>query len=381
MIRLVMLANMTQTISDSLIMEKYVFYWRPTGYIQPNPDTPETLPMNIPRAVWHALIATSMLFVATSASNAASCSDGFLGLADTLTIGTSETFTGTLRTTSSAPPCALPVLPTFPAVGTGAQTVAWGATASLDTSFHGSVLVHSGGFLLVKPGSYRISALTLEWGATLRVDTTGTSKDATHPGIKLVVQGGVSFLDQSATQYPGLSDSLAATRIALVVSGAQTIGFSYDTKIKLQLVAPQSTLSMLDRTQFIGRFLVRKAVLANQIVAKYSANAIWDKDVVVIQGARRYWTNASSVPVSWTINGTTQATQNTESLPSEGPKWIRRWSGSNADSVQVIVDRTAPVVAISSPITGTTTNKSKILVSWTVDGIAKSDSQSLVQEP
>ena len=153
-------------------------------------------------------------------TQAATCSDALLGLADTVTQGTGSTIVGTIRTTSATPPCGLPVLPTYPAAGTGKKTILWGATGTIDTSFHDTLLVRSGGFLVVKPGQYRIASLTMEWGATLRIDTTGISKDTTRPGLQLVVMGDVSFYDQASTSYPGLSDSLAATRIAIVVAGS-----------------------------------------------------------------------------------------------------------------------------------------------------------------
>jgi RHS repeat-associated protein len=318
-----------------------------------------------------------------AAQAAPACSDSLLGLSDTLTVGERVTWIGSVRQTDAAPTCALPTLPSFPAPAGTQLVVTWGGTGSLDTSFHGSVLVHSGGILLVKPGAYRIGAFTVEWGSTVKVDTTGHSRDTTHAGVQLVVEGAVQWMDGFISAYPGLSDSLAGTRFAVYVSGSQTVTLGNGDQLRLQLIAPQSTVVLGDQTKVWGRVLGHGVVWNNDSWGKFAANGVkatWDSaSTVVIQGPRRFWTNATSVAVSWTVNGVAQTTQTTEALPTEGPHWIKRTSGGGSDSVLAMVDRTAPVVQILSPVDGLVTNQTRIAVSWTADGVAHADSSSLVE--
>lgn len=330
--------------------------------------------------LWHlaaGLLAMSAPSPATPGSN---CSDGLLGLAEQLVVGDAPVFKGTVRRTTTAPACALPVLPAYPAAGTNSRTIAWGQTESVDTSFHGALVVQSGGTLALKPGEYRIASLAMEWGTFLRVDTAGLSMNATRPGLRIVVQGRVNLLDGFASQYPGLSDSLAATRIALIVAGQQTIDVSWGSTPRLQLLAPQSTLTLRDGVAFQGRFLVRKAVIGNGVGARFAADGTSppaEKDVVAITGPRRFWTNASKVDVHWTVNGLAQTTETSEALPTEGAHEIRRCFGSVCDAVVAMVDRTPPAVAIVAPSDGSITNAPGQTLRWTVDGVPASEAVAL----
>jgi len=220
----------------------------------------------------------SSLFLVGSAMAAhasTACSDTLLGLSDSLSVSDNVTWTGTVRLTSATPPCALPVLPSFPAASSTTQTITWGATGSIDTSFHGSVLVHSGSTLLIKPGSYRIGALTLEWGATLRVDTTGISKSATHPRLDIVAKDSVQFMDGVVTTYPGLSDSLAASRIGLYLPGAQRAIIGNGVTLRMSLLDPQGWVVLGDRTQLWGRVLAHRVQWGNGSKGVFAAASAW----------------------------------------------------------------------------------------------------------
>jgi RHS repeat-associated protein len=98
--------------------------------------------------------------------------------------------------------------------------------------------------------------------------------------------------------------------------------------------------------------------------------------VVAIQSPQDgFITNQQNIPVSWTVDGVLQNTQTSSSL-QEGLNTVTRSSTdqfgrTGTASVQVTLDRQAPVIVISSPANGTITNQTNIAVAWTIDGVAQ----------
>lgn len=318
----------------------------------------------------------SLLFgmlVFASHVSAQSCSDSLLGLSDSLVVLDRVVLYGSVRRTGvPIPSCALPVLPTFPAASTAMQTVSWGAIGQVDTSFHGAVLVRAGGVLQMKPGEYRLGSLVVEWGGTVRVDTAGQPRGASALPLVVVVQGEFRGMDGFSLQYPGLADSLAASRIGLHVVGAQAVSFGNGASIHAQIVAPGSSVDLGDRSTLWGRVLAKSVRWGWDSRGVFSAQgfvATWARiPHVVIAGPRRFWTKAWNVSVQWMVDGVEQVSETVESLPSEGPHWIVRAMRGGSDSVLAIVDRTAPNVRILTPEEGVMVGQARIAVRWEVDG-------------
>jgi RHS repeat-associated protein len=91
-------------------------------------------------------------------------------------------------------------------------------------------------------------------------------------------------------------------------------------------------------------------------------------------------TNQSPITVAWSVDGTAQTTQVSESLV-DGTNTISRSATDVAGNVgsatvSVTLDTHAPVVAITSPANGLVTNQSSITVAWTIDGVAQTTQTS-----
>ncbi len=86
-------------------------------------------------------------------------------------------------------------------------------------------------------------------------------------------------------------------------------------------------------------------------------------------------TNQNTVNVTWTVDGTSQTTQLTQTLTEGDNAIIRSYTdaagNTDADTVHVTLDTQVPVVAITSPANGFITNQNPVNVTWTVDGIAQ----------
>jgi RHS repeat-associated protein len=97
--------------------------------------------------------------------------------------------------------------------------------------------------------------------------------------------------------------------------------------------------------------------------------------VVITSPATGHLTKLTSIAIAWTIGGTTQTTQLTESL-AEGVNTVRRSAtdslgNEGKDSILVTRDTQAPVVVITSPTNGSGFSSTPIPVAWTVDAVAQ----------
>jgi RHS repeat-associated protein len=91
-------------------------------------------------------------------------------------------------------------------------------------------------------------------------------------------------------------------------------------------------------------------------------------------------TNQQTISVIWSVDGVNQTTETSVSLQEGENTIIRSYTNgagrTGADTVKVILDTHAPVVAITSPQNGATTNQSTINVSWSIDGVSQTEQLS-----
>jgi hypothetical protein len=105
-------------------------------------------------------------------------------------------------------------------------------------------------------------------------------------------------------------------------------------------------------------------------------------EVVITSPVDGKATTLTSIQVFWTVDGVSQTFQTFENLSAnDGPQVITRSFtdaavNSDSASVTVNVDRTAPIVIITSPSEGSVTNQDSIPVVWTVVGVTQTTQPS-----
>ncbi len=95
--------------------------------------------------------------------------------------------------------------------------------------------------------------------------------------------------------------------------------------------------------------------------------------VAITSPLKGSFSNKAVVAVAWKVDGQPQAVRLQDTLKLEGQNLIVREAvdsagNKGADTVRVTLDTKPPKVLISSPASGTVTNKTSIAVVWSVDG-------------
>lgn len=322
-----------------------------------------------------AIIALSLLLsVHSYAQVAATCSDSALVVADQLKQLERSQLNGPVRLTNGASACVLPALPPVFAATNTEKVIAAGQTGSVDTGFHGRVVVRSAAVLKLKPGVYKLSKLTLEWDSKIIVDTAAS--DSIRP-LELQVADGLTWMDRAKINWPGVFDSIAASRIIVAVLGGN-IQLGYDSKFLGTLLAPHSNVTILDRALLRGRLLSSVQTWGwdtKGVFGSLATQPSWisTRHSILIQGPRYFWTNRHSINVVWSIDGVVQDTGLVQLFSSEGRRVITRCFGNACDSVIAMVDWTAPMVRILSPTNGYTTRNPILSLVWSADGLVTTD--------
>lgn len=324
------------------------------------------------------IIAIFLLLSAhADAQLAAMCSDSALVVANQLKRFERSQLNGMVRLTSGTLACAIPTPPSAFTVTNTEKSIAAGQTGSVDTSFHGRILVRSSAVLKLKPGVYRFSNLTLEWDSKIIVDTAGLGSNLQ---LELQVAKGMTWMDRVQIAWPGANDSIAASRIVVAVLGGN-IQLGYDSKFLGTLLGVYSDVAIQDRALVRGRLLSSIQTWGRDTRGIFGGLAIqpsWLKTHSIhIEGARRFWINRHSTNVIWSIDGVTQDTGLVQLLSREGRQVISRCFENSCDSVVAMVDWTAPIVRILSPTNNYTTKNSTLSLIWSADDLVTTDVVSL----
>jgi|GEM_PF-5252252 len=219
------------------------------------------------------------------------------------------------------------------------------------------------------------SPIPIVWtvdGDTQTVDTAESLTEGDNVVIRFVVSGGDTIADTIHvvldTHAPtvvitspadGYATNSTTATIAWTVDGAgQSTGLSES----LVYGSNQVIRSAADSLGNLGAdtiTIIRDTIPPVVVITSPSADHLY---------------NVSSATVAWTVDGSTQSTQTTETLSSDGAHLIIRTATDaagnvGADTVRVFRDMTPPVVVITSPTDGLYTNHVSLPVAWTVDGV------------
>ncbi|MBK8802969.1 MAG: DUF3494 domain-containing protein [Fibrobacteres bacterium] len=326
-----------------------------------------------PHTVSAFVVLLSLMSGQSFAQTGAICSDSALIVADQLKQLGRVQLTGLVRSTKGASACALPALPPSFATVNSERAIGAGQVGSVDTSYHGRVVARSASTLSLKPGVYKFSKLSMEWDSKIVVDTAGATSSSQ---LEIQVANGLTWMDRVQIRWPGATDSATASRVVMVIQGG-AIQLGYDSKFLGTLLAPRSSVTLLDRATLRGRLLGLNQTWGwdtKGIFGKLATPPSWLRThSVVIQGPRRFWTNWHNQSVAWSVDGVAQDTGLVQSFSGEGRRVISRCFENVCDSVVAMVDWTAPVVRILSPTDGFSTRTSSLSLVWSADGLVTTD--------
>jgi RHS repeat-associated protein len=235
------------------------------------------------------------------------------------------------------------------------------------------------------PGQvFRIPSISVSWSVDGVVQSTQTS-EALHDGANLLKRIGTDAAGNqdsaSITVYldsvPPLVEIVSPLTGAFSKETSTAVAWKVDGVV--QTTATSEPLSLEGPNT-----ITRTATDAAGNIGSASIAVIRDTQAPVVHISNpqaNQLFNTSQIQVAWTVDGTAQSTQLTQSLTVEGPNWVVRTFTDAAgnigrDSVLVIRDQVAPTVAILSPVDGAEVEDTVINVTWTVDGVAQTTETS-----
>lgn len=253
--------------------------------------------------------------------------------------------------------------------------VSWDARTVLDTGEHGDVVVRSGAKLRLKPGHYRLRSLTLEWDARLELDSVLAGDSGM---VRVEVSGVVHLMDRVATSLGTVMNDDALAQVAGRLS---VVAGSVQIDNDLKLAGRWNTVGNVglgDRTRLLGSLSGAVVVIGYDARLSFAATGSTAPALPVVRilaPVAGLETNATSLPVSWSVDGAVR--NDVEALGPEGRQLVRRCVGNVCAEVAVTVDRTAPVVRITSPADGALLNRTPLPLVWSVDGVMMTESVNL----
>lgn len=248
--------------------------------------------------------------------------------------------------------------------GTTAVNVSAGGSASRGRGGYGAVTVGNGATLTLTGARYSFASLTLGQGANLVF--------ASDSGVILEVRGAMTF--QGTVGWT--LQKIPANRLLISLPTASTVAFPSGQQLKGTFYAPNAVVTMPTGVGINGAVWA-KTVKVGQ--GSFITGSPWKARVKITSPPNDSTVRAISTRVRWTADSTNQTQDTLESWSADGTYWIARCAWGVCDSVRVTRTSFQPV-HITSPTNGTNTNKTKQPVAWTVGGISQPVDTALLVE-
>ncbi len=342
-----------------------------------------------------------------------------------VTLQSGAQITGNTQQNASVPICNLPQ-DTF-SIGSQDITIYAGVTTDLPPGNYKDVHVYGNGRLKLHSGTYALQSLTTDADGQFEFDPS-------EGAIEVYTKVNMAFGDRTQFNFTGTA---SPDKIEFFSRQPSALTVGTDMQFQGTLVAPWAQVHVFSRTTFSGAvyadslnfepdvrvhdvpyaslpvvaitspsngFLTKQSTIPvawtingvsqtsqttenltvegnNEVIRCSdgvcdSITVVRDQTPPVVKitsPANGFYTNQTSVPVAWTVDGVNQTTQTTETLV-EGANAITRSATDSAGNtgtaeITVTLDTQPPVVHITSPVDGATLEDGNpIQVEYTVDG-------------
>ncbi|MBK9578715.1 MAG: hypothetical protein IPO40_16710 [Fibrobacteres bacterium] len=202
---------------------------------------------------------------------------------------------------------------------------------------------------------YSLASLTLGQGAT--VNFTSDS------GVILEVRGAVSLQGT----FNWVLQKIPANRLLVSLPSATTLIFFGGQQIKGTFFAPNAVVSLSGGGGLTGALWAKTIKLGSGTIVTGSP---WVSRVKVTSPPKDSVIRAASTKVKWTADSTSQTIDTLESWTTDGTYWVARCAWGTCDSVRVTRSLVQPV-KITNPATFSYVNKPKLAVTWTIGGVVQ----------
>ena len=241
-----------------------------------------------------------------------------------VSLGSEAVITGTKVQYASVPTCILPQITVLS--GAGDINVYNGATVDLAPGAYRDVKVYGNCRLKLRKGLYRLNSLQTYADGRLEFDPGAGNVD-------VLVANSLAIGDRTQFNFTG---SVLPDRVQFHSQQTSILTIGTDIQFRGTLVAPLATVKAYSRTVFRGAVYAKTIDFEPDV--KVFHNPLIPTTVMITSPMSGTPTNDSVIQLTWSVSGTVQVVQTTDTLTHFGANTIKRCFGSVCDSIIVYRD-------------------------------------------
>ncbi len=241
-----------------------------------------------------------------------------------VSLGSGAVITGTKVQYASVPTCALPQITVLS--GAGDINVYNGATVDLAPGAYRDVKVYGNCRLKLRNGIYRFNSL----------QTYADGRFEFNPGlgnIDVLVANSLAIGDRTQFNFTG---NVLPERVRFHSQQTNDLTIGTDIQFRGTLVAPMAKVLAYSRTVFRGAVYAKSIDFQPDVKVFYVP--LIPTNVMISNPMSGTSTNDSIIQLSWSVSGTVQTVQTTDTLTHFGANTVKRCFGAVCDSVIVYLD-------------------------------------------